>query len=125
VSFFLPSDSAYQSVKRLKQGTSRLDSMYDSFVAAFDERFGFPPLGVGVDTMERPKRAASNPRLGVVLERSSQCLSFNASPEPFANYDPVKQRQVAELLVEQHSRDRLATVIRHAPTNSKKLLMAR
>jgi len=99
VSFFLPSDRAYLSAKRLKQGTSLLDSIYDAFVASFDDRFGFPPLAVGVDTIERPKRAGSRPRLGVVLERSSQCLSFNASPEPFANYDTRKQRQVADLFV--------------------------
>lgn len=101
VSFFLPSDQAYLSAKSLKQGVSRLDAIYDGFVARFSDTFGYSPLAIGVDTIERPNRAGSRPRLGIVLERTAQCLAFNESPEPFANYDPSKQRETAALFVDE------------------------
>ena len=54
VSFVLPTDRGYQTVKRIRQGKSLLASTYDGFVDHFRDRYGFAPLAVTVDAIARP-----------------------------------------------------------------------
>jgi hypothetical protein len=43
VSFVQPSDPDYLHAKRIKQGQSRVDPVYDAFVERFRERYGILP----------------------------------------------------------------------------------
>ena len=97
MSFILPSDREYQSVKRIRQGKSRLDPIYDPFVESFRRRYGFPPLAVSVDAIDRPGQPGKTPRLGVVLERSAQYNSFVRAPH---SYDSRMQQAIARMFVD-------------------------
>jgi hypothetical protein len=97
VSFVQPSDPGYLRVKRIKQGQSRVDPVYDTFVERFRERYGISPLAVSLDTFDRPRGHGKTPRLGVVLERTGQYRSFLRSP---FNFDKDKRRAIAVLLTE-------------------------
>jgi hypothetical protein len=97
VSFVQPSDPDYLFAKRIKQGRSRLDPAYDGFVERFPERYGISLLAVMLDAVGRPRGQGKTPRLGVVLERTSQYRSFLRSPFGF---DKEKQKAVAVLLAQ-------------------------
>jgi hypothetical protein len=97
VSFVQPSDLDYLRAKRIKQGQSRVDPVYDAFVERFRERYGISPLAVTLDTFDRPRGQGKTPRLGVVLERTDQYRLFFRSP---FNFDKEKQKAVAVLFTE-------------------------
>lgn len=92
-----PRDRDYLRAKRVKHGRSRLDPVYDPFVERFRDRYGFSPLAVILDAPDRPRGQGKTPRLGVVLERTSQYRSFLRSPFGF---DKEKQKSVAMLFTE-------------------------
>lgn len=71
MSFITPRDPDYLRAKRIKQGESRVDPVYDAFIERFRLEYGFSPLAVFVDTMRRPQGQGNMPRLGVVLERTN------------------------------------------------------
>lgn len=97
MSFVQPRDRDYLRAKRIKQGQSRLDPVYDPFAGRFRNRYGFSPLAVMLDAVGRPRGQGKTPRLGVVLERTSQYRSFLRSPFGF---DKEKQKSVAMLFTE-------------------------
>jgi hypothetical protein len=96
MSFVQPRDRDYLLAKQIKQGRSRIDPAYDPFVERFRDRYGFRPLAVMLDAINRP-RGQGEPRLCVVLERTSQYRSFQ--PGPFG-FDKEKQKSVAMLFTE-------------------------
>jgi hypothetical protein len=83
--------------KRIKQGQSRVDPVYDGFVERFREQYGISPLAIMLDTFDRPRGQGTTPRLGIVLERTDQYRSFLRGT---FNYDKVKQKAVAVLFTE-------------------------
>ncbi|WP_132188961.1 MULTISPECIES: hypothetical protein [Kribbella] len=97
MSFIVPSDVEYQRAKRLRQRKSRLDPIYDDFVERFRQRYGFPPLAISLDAIDRPGQPRKTPRLGVVLERSRQYNSFLRDPY---SYDSRKQHTIAGMFAE-------------------------
>jgi len=97
VSFVRPSDPDYLRAKRIKQGQSRVEPVYDAFVERFRERYGISPLAITLDTFNRPRGQGKTPRLGVVLERTDQYHSFLRSP---FNFDKDKQKAIAVLFTE-------------------------
>lgn len=97
MSFVQPRDRDYLRAKRIKQGRSRLDPVYDRFVERFRDRYGFSPLAVILDAPDRPRGQGKTPRLGVVVERSSQHRSFLRSPFGF---DKERQKSVGMLFTE-------------------------
>jgi hypothetical protein len=98
VSVTLPSDRGYRRARRARQGKARLDARFDAFVGRFRERYGFEPLWLETDDVERPNGTGSTPRLNVVLERSRQYRGFHAAEYA---YDPRKQREVARMFAEE------------------------
>lgn len=97
MSFVQPRDRDYLLAKRIKQGRSRIEPVYDAFVERFRDRYGFPPLAVMLDAVDRPRGHGNTPRLGVVLERTRQYRLFRRSPFGF---DKERQRSVAMLFTE-------------------------
>ena len=97
MSFVKPSDADYLRAKQIKQGQSHLDPVYDGFVERFRQQYGVSLLAVTLDTFDRPRGQGMTPRLGVVLERTSQYRSFLRSP---FNFDKEKQNATAILFTE-------------------------
>lgn len=97
MSFITPRDRDYLRAKRIKQGQSRLDPVYDAFVERFRERYGISPLALTLDIFDRPRGQGKTPRLCVVLERTAQYRSFLRG---LYNYDKNKQEAVAVLFTE-------------------------
>jgi hypothetical protein len=94
MTFITPRDRDYLRVKQIKQGKSRVDPVYDAFIAGFRERYGVSPLAVLMDTIGPPREEGRKPRLGVVLERSDQYRAFVRGPFRPERY---KQQAVAAL----------------------------
>jgi hypothetical protein len=87
-----PGGRDYLRAKRIKQGKSRIDPVYDAFVERFRRRYGISPLAITLDTFGWPRGQAKTPRLCVVLERTGQYCSFLRSPFKF---DEEKQQATA------------------------------
>lgn len=98
MSFVQPGDPDYRRARRIKQGRSRLDPVYDAFAERFRERYGISPLALMLDAPDRPRGQGKTPRLAVVLERTSQYRPFLRSP--FGGFDKEKQKAVAVLFTQ-------------------------
>lgn len=97
MSFVQPSDPDYLRAKRIKQGQSHINPVYEAFVERFRERYGISPLAILLDAVGRPQGQGTTPRLGVVLERTSQYRSFLRNQFGF---DKEKQEAVAMLFTQ-------------------------
>lgn len=97
MTFILSTDPDYLIAKRIKQGASRLDPTYGTFVERFRARYGISPLTISLDSGDRPRKEGATPRLAVVLERTAEYRTFHASPFGF---DKTKQKEIARLLTE-------------------------
>jgi hypothetical protein len=64
-----PRDLDYLRAKRIKQGLSRVDRVYDAFIERFRLEYGISPLAVFTGTVGRPRGQGKTPPVTVVLER--------------------------------------------------------
>lgn len=90
----LSSSREYARAQQARRGERRLDPMFDGFVRGFADRFGFAPLWLETDHVQRRDGGLPTPRLDVVLERGAQARRFHTSS---GMYDERKQRVVADL----------------------------
>lgn len=97
VSLVQPSDQDYLRAKRIKQGQSRVDPVYDTSVERFCERYGISPLAVALDTFESAARTRYDTAPRQVPERTDKYRSFLRSQFDF---DKDKQKAIAVLLTE-------------------------
>jgi hypothetical protein len=104
-----PRDPNYLRAKRIKQGLSRVDPVYDAFTERFRLEYGISPLAVFVDTMGRRHGRGNMPRLGVVLERTDQRRAFLTAPYLF---DKRKQKAMARLFTESLREEDLRAMLR-------------
>lgn len=93
MSFYSPSDEGFEEALRIRRGELSVDPIFGGFIAEFTAVFGVTPLAVATDTMSSTRGVT--PRLGVVLERSSELRAFR-DPGGF-NYDRAKQARTARL----------------------------
>jgi hypothetical protein len=93
----LSSDRWYRRAKEARQGRRRLDPRFDGFVRGFADRFGFPPLWLETDHVERRDGGLPRPRLDVVLERRDQARPFRTAA---GGYRVARQRAVVRLFAE-------------------------
>ena len=80
VSLITRRDPDYQRAKRIRQGLSRVDPVYDAFIERFRLKYGISPLAVFTGTVGRPRGQGKTPRVAVVLERTGQRRPFLAAP---------------------------------------------
>lgn len=109
MSFITPRDPDYLRAKRIKQGQSRMDPVYDPFTERFRLKYGIPPLAVFVDTMRRGQGQDNMPRLNVMLERTDHYRAFLTAPYLF---DKRKQKAVARLFTESLREEYLRAMLR-------------
>lgn len=115
MNFITPRDPDYLRAKRIKQGQSRMDPVYDPFTERFRLKYGISPLAVFVDSIGRGQGRDTLPRLCVVLERTEQCRAFRTAPYLF---DIRKQKAVARLFTESVREEDLRAVLRR-PTGEQ------
>ena len=99
MAFVMPSDPCYQRAKRAKQGKLPLPEPFERLADGIEKRYGVRPLWIETDHIKSP---ASRPRLSVVIERTADYKGFARS----WNFDPLRQRQIAAMYVEEAGRVR-------------------
>lgn len=120
MSFSTPRDPDYLRAKRIKQGKSRVEPVYDTFIERFQLEYGVRPLAVFVGVMARPRGLGKTPRLTVVLERTDQRRAFHTAPYLA---DKRKQKAVARLFTDSLQKRGLQAAFRLAEVTAEEIFV--